>query len=70
MCQEAWEIGVPEDLIPICQDNGDYYGMNKKGQVVFWSHDGATDEKWKDLATWIEEVWIGESQEEEAGEEE
>ena len=68
VCQEAWEIGVPEDLIPICEDNGDYYCMNKKGQVVFWSHDGATDEKWKDLATWIEQVWIGESQEE--GEEE
>jgi hypothetical protein len=70
VCEEAWEAGVPKDMIPVCEDNGDYYCMNKKGQVVFWSHDGATDEKWKDLATWIEEVWIGESQDDEGEEDE
>lgn len=32
----------------------------KTGRVSYWSHDGATDESWPDLATWIEEVWIGE----------
>jgi hypothetical protein len=30
------------------------------GEVVFWSHEGATDERWPDLATWIREVWIAE----------
>jgi hypothetical protein len=64
VCQSAWdEMDVPRKLLPICEDNGDYYCMNKKGEVVFWSHDGATDEKWKDLATWIEECWIGEDEE-------
>jgi hypothetical protein len=53
---------VPRKLLPICEDNGDYYCMNKKGEIVFWSADGASDEKWKDLATWIEEVWIGEGE--------
>jgi len=64
ICESAWEeMDVPRTLIPICEDNGDYYCMNKKGQIVFWSADGATDEKWPNLATWIEQVWIGESEE-------
>jgi hypothetical protein len=58
IAQDAWELGVPRSLIPLCEDNGDYYCMNKAGQVVFWSHDGLADERWADLATWIKEVWI------------
>lgn len=61
VAESAWEeVEVPRNLIPICEDNGDYYCMNKKGQIVFWSSDGATDEKWPNLAAWIEEVWLGE----------
>jgi SUKH superfamily protein len=63
VCETAWEqMEVPKKLLPICEDNGDYFCMNKKGEVVYWSCDGATDEKWKDLASWIEEVWIGEDE--------
>jgi hypothetical protein len=54
------EMGLPRNLVPICEDNGDYYCMNEAGEVVFWSHNGVTEEKWPDLATWIEQVWIGE----------
>jgi hypothetical protein len=61
--ESAWEeMEVPRKLLPICEDNGDYYCMNKTGEIVFWSADGARDEKWKDLATWIEQVWIGEGE--------
>jgi hypothetical protein len=61
--ENARSIGVPENLLPICCDNADYYCMNEKGSIVFWSHDkhGLNGEYWKDLATWIEEVWIGEN---------
>lgn len=59
----AWDdYEMPKSLLPICEDNGDYYCMDKKGRVVFWSSDGATEDTWKNLATWIEEVWIGESE--------
>jgi hypothetical protein len=55
----AWnEMEVPRNLLPICEDNGDYYCLNEKGEVLFWSHNGTTDEKWQNLATWIKEVWI------------
>jgi hypothetical protein len=55
---DAWAMGVPRHLVPICEDNGDYFCMNGAGEVVFWSHDGTTDERWSDLATWIKRVWI------------
>lgn len=62
MANEAWdEVELPRTLLPICQDNGDYYCINPKGEIVYWSHNGATDEKWRDLATWIDEVWIQEA---------
>ena len=59
VAESAWsEMDVPSNLLPICEDNGDYYCLNEKGEVRFWSHNGTTDEKWQDLATWIKEVWI------------
>jgi hypothetical protein len=63
VAEDAWEMGVPKKLLPICEDNGDYYCMNQKGQVLYVSADGETMEKWSDLAAWIEEVWIGEDEE-------
>jgi hypothetical protein len=59
VAEYAWdEMEVPLTLLPICEDNGDYYCLNKKGEVEFWSVDGATDKKWENLAAWIKEVWI------------
>ena len=61
IAETAWdEMEVPRELLPFCEDNGDYYCLNQNGEVGYWSHNGATDEKWKDLATWIKEVWIDE----------
>ena len=51
--------GVPPDAVPICEDNSDFYCIEPSGEVVYWSHNGTTDERWPDLATWITEVWIG-----------
>ena len=60
VARAAWDAGVPLDLLPICADNGDYYCLDGRA-VRFWSHNGATDESWPSLASWIVEVWIGES---------
>ena len=59
VAESAWEeMELPPDLLPFCEDNGDYYCLATDGTVKFWSHNGATDESWPDLATWIKEVWI------------
>jgi len=54
----ARAMGVPDELLPVCEDNGDYYCMERNGRVVYWSHNGLTDESWVDLAAWIREVWL------------
>jgi hypothetical protein len=62
ICEVAWEKhGVPRNLLPFCEDNADFYCINEAGEVLFWSHNGRSRERWPNLATWIENVWIGES---------
>ena len=59
VARSAWEeMELPRKLLPICEDNGDYFCMEPSGRVVYWSHNGTTDESWPDLATWIKQVWI------------
>ncbi len=58
VANDAWELGVEKNLLPICEDNGDYYCIDAKGRVKYWSHNGTTDEDWPNLATWIEQVWL------------
>ena len=43
---------LPENLLPICEDNSDYYCLNEIGEVVFWSHNGSTNEKWPGTSDW------------------
>ena len=58
IAKEAWASGVPKALIPICEDNGDYYCVNELDEVVFWSHIGCSREKWLSIDDWIEDVWL------------
>ena len=63
MANDAWnEMELPRELLPFCEDNGDYYCMNARGEVVFWSHNGSSDERWPSLAEWIQQIWIEENQ--------
>ncbi len=57
--QSARAYGVPDELLPFCEDNADFFCFNNKGEIEYWSHNGTTDERWPDLATWIEDVWLG-----------
>ena len=58
----ARAYGVPSHLLPICEDNADFYCLTPSGSVEFLSHNGSANESWPDLATWIEQVWIGEAE--------
>jgi len=59
VAESAWdEMELPRDLLPFCEDKGDYYCLAADGTVKFWSHNGSTDESWPDLASWIKQVWI------------
>jgi hypothetical protein len=55
----AWNMmGVPRDLLPFVEDNGDYYCLSRTGEVVYWSHNGSTDERWPTIADWHEQVCV------------
>ena len=56
----AWDIGVPRDLIPICQDGENYYCYEEDGTVVLWSgeEDLITEESWESVWHWARDVWL------------
>lgn len=57
----ARKLGVTDDLLPFCADNGDFYCLTAVGSVRYWSHEGASPESWPSLAAWIVQVWLGEA---------
>lgn len=59
--QSARDSGVPDDLFPFCEDNGDFFCLTSTGEVELWSHDCSSDESWPSLGDWIEQMWIEEN---------
>jgi len=56
----AWDQGVPRDLLPLCQDGDDYYLVDIEGQVLLWSGDSGElgEESWDSVWHWAKEVWL------------
>jgi len=59
----AWSLGLPRDLIPLCESGGGYYACDASGAVYLWP-EGVVDEEsndeagWPSLWLWCEEVWL------------
>jgi hypothetical protein len=58
VADDAWSSGVPREFLPICEENGDYFCLTPDGKVVYWSHNGPTQEFWPSLEAWVSEVWL------------
>lgn len=59
MARIAWKIiGVPRDSLPFIEDNGDYFCISKTGEVIYWSHNGISNEKWPNMSAWHNQVCI------------
>ena len=54
-------FNLPADYTPICESNSDLYCVTLDGRVVFWPHNGTSDEAWANVGAWIEDVWIGDT---------
>ena len=55
----AWStMGVPRSLLPIVEDNGDYFCLTPQGEVTHWSHNGTTDERWATFEAWYQQVCV------------
>jgi hypothetical protein len=64
--QEARKnYGLEAHLLPFVEDNGDYFCFDLKTpapeyEVVYWSHNGITNERWKNFLDWVGNCWIKE----------
>ncbi|MCV6590690.1 MAG: SMI1/KNR4 family protein [Marinobacterium sp.] len=55
----AWSVGLPRELIPVCEHQGDYYAVNEEGEIHLW-RDGEVDEdeSWSTIWHWARDVWL------------
>ncbi|WP_417660829.1 SMI1/KNR4 family protein [Pseudomonas sp.] len=56
----AWSLGVPRELVPICEDRGNYYCVEEDGTVVLWEQDTEelSEENWESVWHWVRDVWL------------
>ncbi|USE38513.1 SMI1/KNR4 family protein [Endozoicomonas sp. SCSIO W0465] len=54
----AWAEGLPRELIPICECNGEYYGISEEGEVVRWADGEVTDDSWPSIWLWAWDIWL------------
>ena len=54
----AWAIGLPRELMVICQAGDEYYCITQEGNIQLWSDGELLDEAWEDIWQWAEEVWV------------
>lgn len=56
----AWSLGVPRELVPICEDQGNYYCVEEDGTVVLWEADTEelNEENWESVWHWVRDVWL------------
>ncbi|WPC05199.1 SMI1/KNR4 family protein [Pseudomonas sp. MBLB4123] len=56
----AWDLGLPRELVPLCEDQGDYYAVAADGTVVLWEGDSGelSEESWETVWHWVRDVWL------------
>ncbi len=55
----AWSLGLPRNLIPLCEYRGNYYCTNEVGEVLYFCDGEMSDEEpWANVWQWAEHVWL------------
>lgn len=55
---QAWSLGLPRYLLPLCETHGSYYCVDPEGEVLFWRDGDLTDESWPSVWQWVRDVWL------------
>ncbi|MDP0589611.1 MAG: SMI1/KNR4 family protein [Candidatus Endonucleobacter bathymodioli] len=59
IASQAWSIGVPRHLIPICQVDDSYYCIDGGGEVSLWTVGGdSPDIIWESIWHWAQNIWL------------
>ena len=55
---QAWEQGLPRDLIPIGILSNGYFCIDQGGEIHLWKNHELTDNFWPDIWHWAEAVLL------------
>ncbi|WOG26568.1 SMI1/KNR4 family protein [Endozoicomonas sp. 8E] len=54
----AWDQGVPRDLLPLCEHNGNFYCVSAEGEVGLWTEGDLSEVTWPSVWHWAKDVWL------------
>ena len=58
MTAQAWDLGLPRDVLPICEYDGGYSCIDQNGKVSFWRFDEFSETTWESIWHWARDVWL------------
>ncbi|GAB2189433.1 SMI1/KNR4 family protein [Sessilibacter sp. MAH2] len=60
MASQAWELGLPRDLLPLCRVEDGFYVVTLADQVEFWRIEDQdfSGDIWESIWQWADEVWL------------
>lgn len=54
----AWSLGMPRDMVAVCESREGYYCIAQDGEIRFWHSGGFDDEVWENIWYWVRDVWM------------
>lgn len=54
----AWSLGMPREMIALCEYRGGYYCVAQDGEIKYWLDDQYSDEVWENVWYWVRDVWL------------
>ncbi|MBR9911869.1 MAG: SMI1/KNR4 family protein [Gammaproteobacteria bacterium] len=54
----AWSLGMPREMIALCECPDGYYCVAQDGEVKLWTHGDYAEETWENVWYWVRDVWM------------
>ena len=55
----AWDLGMPREMIAICETPDGFYCIEQDGNVRFWSRgEDMAEDEWPSIWHWARDVWL------------
>ena len=54
----AWSMGLPREMVPLCEYRGGYYCVSMEGEVKYWLDGDYQDEEYESVWYWVRDVWL------------
>ncbi len=54
----AWSIGLPRELVPICQIGDDFFVVREDGEVQYFGDGKLVSPQWPSIWHWVDEIWL------------